>query len=1069
MRTIKQVLENQEAFRREMRKLLLDGNAEEALDIISELGYQIRTENQAPLDEKEEYDNEVHELAIFLESVIKDAEKRADITDSSVVKVINAVKNAVRENTNQAMKTAEIRKNLSEYDIENYTKKLEEGIKEANDELIKTQAEYDKMKSIKVEIFGEESILLDDEMSLEEKYTQIRNNLSNVIEKYSAFTPFSNLRKEDILAMDPSTEEGRKQIESAYRPFMKVFSDLERRRTNAENNIETFSIEIETIDKEKIILGKDTTDVKSYRKGLKEDEDIKAIIDEKKSLAHKDNEDKFYGNPEKERLYREKFEKFRKHIVDAELTYRDKDGNIKKAMGKTVESYPGMEEDLEFLQLESYRDRKERVSLYESTKDLYAYNPILAKKLETASNDAERAAIKHEIEEQFKLDSEYIKTYHGAQNRTKMQYESYMNAGSALKDMVPVKSAKGLIGKTKAIVHNIGKFTGLKIPKFTRIDEDGRIVSDIKSGLFALAGDAVIIGCAAFYPLPTVVAYGAKGVGVLTMRGLGRRFKRKHKDDMDIPTPYKQNSSARRTAREKVYMDKGSSRIGARIRSTFDFIRPKHRKEIEDQIIEQRNKEIDKSIENQYILGAMASDKQQQRIAGENEITRKRAHEQVRRSGEVYNDIYREPEMAEERRKGVVDRRIVEATSLGVEGEDVSDPERISFTDSRDPRSTNFAKAKISIKGKILRALEDKTVYGDRIGETVWTSSITNEQVAEGITRRTDLKRRVVTVLAGLGMRLAGKAINDNITREYTVEEGTGQYKKVKVGEHTEGGELIGYRTKTITKPADFDELTVGDLQRQGDASWAAFNNGSPYYGSEYHPNVPFWGSDNTIRGVAFKFKDPTTGKIIDYSISSEDIGHIVHNDPNLYEYTQVYANGDLGISKATKLSDLGNFITDSNIRQSYSDYLSQFSGGQKTSKFLEAIEFSWGGPTDIPRGWAKTVANARKVVETTIDYNDPIYAPLRKVSDYDLVEILHTVTKTEEIVDPTLHTIKDALEKAGIATSIQQIGEAMVEAANPSKERRTDGTPHVKLDTAEDLEKSRKGTRKSDRGELEH
>ena len=228
MKTIKQVLENQEAFRKEMLKLLLSGRSEEALEIISELGYQIRTENQAPLDIKEEYDNEVHELAVFLESVLKDSEKRIDITDSSAVKVINAVKKAVRENTSQVMKSAEIRKSLAEYDIEVYRKKLEEGIKEANDELIKTQAEYDYMKSIKDEIFGEEPILLDDDLSIEEKYTQIRNNLSKAVEKYAAFIPFANLRKEDILAMDPSTEDGRRKIESAYRPFMNVFSDIDR-------------------------------------------------------------------------------------------------------------------------------------------------------------------------------------------------------------------------------------------------------------------------------------------------------------------------------------------------------------------------------------------------------------------------------------------------------------------------------------------------------------------------------------------------------------------------------------------------------------------------------------------------------------------------------------------------------------------------------------------------------------------------------------------------------------------------------------------------------------------------
>lgn len=1074
MKTIKEVLENQEAFRRELSRLLMNGRSEEALQIISELGYQIRTENQAPLDNKAEFDNEAHELAVFLQDVLRDVERKSDISKESVARVIKSAKDAVREITQDVMKTAEIRKSLSEYDVELYRKNLEQGIKEAEEELAKTQAESDQMKAIKAEIFGEPSVADDEALSEAEKYTRIRDNLAKVVKKYAAFIPFANLQDVDFMAMDPSTEEGRAKIDSACRPFLRVFNDLDRRRSNAENNIETFTLELETLAREKEVMSRDTSDAQVYKDGM--DDATKAIIDAKKAAAHQDNEDKFYGNKEKERQYKEKFLKFKEHVQDAELTYRDKEGNLQTVMGKTVVPYEGMEQDLEFLQLESYKDRIERVSMYRATRDLYAYNPDLARKLDSASTDQERDAIRRELEEQFRLDSEYISTYHGAQNRTKMQYETYMTAGSALKSMVPLKSADTFGGKLAIAAQNVGRYTGLKIPRFSRINENGEKVSDIKSGLVTLAGDAVIIGTGIAAPAALAVAYGAKTIGVLAMRGYGRYYKHKHKDDMNIPTPYVQKAGARRAAREAKYREEGSGVIGAWARAVVDNLRPQHRKDVEAEIIAARNEEIDRSIDNQYILGAMMADEKQRRIAIENEAARRAAHEQIRRSGEVYNDIYREPSMADGSRQKVVDRRIVEATSLGLAGEDVSDPGRISFTDSRDPRSTNFAKAKISVRSEIKRILDGKPTYGKRIGETVWTSSIENEQVAKSITRTTDVKRRIITVLAGLGLKQLGRAINDKTTEEYVEQEGTGQYQQVKTGEHQEGGEIIGYNTHKVptqtTREAGIDDVTIGDLERQGNASWGAFNSG-PNYASGYHPDVGFMQGDDTIQGLAFRFQDPATGRTITYSVSSTDIGDIVHNNPNLHEFTEVYTSGGLRISPSTKLSDLSRFITDPAKRQAYESYLSQYSGTEQVDRLLDTVEFAWGrSESMIGRGWTNSelIGDARQVVEETltdvVDYSDPIFSALRTVPDYEWQEIMQDVIRTREITNPTLHALKDALEKAGLATSLQQLGEATAETAKPVAERRASGKPHVKLDTAEDIAKATRGSRGTDGSE---
>lgn len=1055
MKTIKEVLENQESTRKEIYKLLAEGKSDYVLQIISELGYQIRTENQAPLDNTEEFDNEAHELAVFLQGVIADAERKLDISKTSVARVISSAKNAVREITKDVLRTAEIRRSLSEYDIALYRENLEKGIKEAEDELAKTQAEYEKMNEIRTEIFGDPAIMDDDSLSDEQKYTKIRDNLEQVAKKYAAYIPFEHLANVDFSTMDPSTEEGRKKIEEAYKPFMKVFADIDRRRANAENNIANFTLEIETIDKERAILGKDITDKEAYRKGIDSDA-IKAEVEDRKAKAHQDNVDKFRGNDEKARQYREKFLKFRSHIKEADLQYKDRNGRIVTVRGKTLESYPGMEADLEFLQLPTYKERIERISMYSATKDLYAYNPELARRLDSATTDAERKAIKEEIKIQFNLDRDYVRTFHGAQNRTRMQYESYMNAGSALKSMVPLKTADTFGGKLAIAAQNVGRYTGLKIPRFTRIDENGNKVRDIKSGLVALGGDAIIIGGTIAFPAAMGLAYGAKTIGVLGMRAYGRFYKHKHKDEMDIPTPYTQTAGARRAARESKYKEDGHSAIGSWARAVLDNVRPAHRKAVEQEIIDKRNEEIDKSIEDQYIKGAIKQDAREREIAEENEIIRKRLHDQVRRSGEVYNDIYRDPDSAVKR---TVDLRVSEATALGLGGEDISDPSRISFTDSRDPRSTNFAKAKLSVVAKVKRAIRDDTVYGERIGETVWTSSIENKDVAKSITRTTDVKRRIVTVLAGLGLRGIGKAINDQKTVEYETKEGTGRYEKVKVGEHQEQGDIIGYNQKTVTRPSGIDDVSLGDLERQGDASWGAFNSG-PNYASGYHPDVAFRAGDDTIQGIALKFPDPVTGKTVRFSISSSDIGDIVHNNPNLHEFTQVYSDGHLGLSPTTKLSEIKDFITDPSVRQAYDSYLAQYSQADQVDKMLDTLEFAWGrSESVIGRGWtsSEVLDRAREVVEQVIDYSDPIYGEMKIVDDYALQEIMQTVMKTKEITDPTLHALKDAFEKAGLATALQQLGEATAETAQPVAEREKSGRPYVGLDSAEDVNRQRK------------
>lgn len=1152
MKTIKDVLKNQKIVSDQIYNLVMQGKEEEVLDLIARFGYEIRTENQAPLDEKPEFDNEAHELAIFLNDVIQRIERGTDLTNLEEAKLLRTVKQAVKGITGDLLKTSEIRRNLSSYDAEKYKASLAQGIKDAEAELTRVSEDFSVMSKIGKEIFGEpdlavsirekdnqisdldtlkakieelkrvqdnkamldpsepdySTMLAAHEAKIEElthgragidariaslrasglnvtdienavrtdlnnianisrmidskketinkgitkDYNQIMKNLRAASKKYASYAAFIGI---DFSKMDPNTPEGRKAIEAGYKPFYSELVSIQRRRDNAQNNITNFSQEITTLDRERTILDKDTTDRVSYIEGF--DDETKRKIQEEKDRMHQDNRDKVYGNKEKAEKYKKLFLELQSNRAKKTKTYVDRNGVTKTVEIDTIQEYPGMKEALEFMQLTSYVERLERISMYEQTRDLYAYCPEEARRLDAATTEEERNAIKAEISRMFEIDSNYTRTFHGAHNTTRMTYENYMTAGSALKAMVPLKKADNFPGKLKIAAQNVGRYTGLKIPRFSRINENGEKVSDIPTGLVTVAADAAIIGTTIAMPAAMALAYGAKTAVVLGMRMYGKHYYKKHEDEMNIPTPYDGKSGPRRVARERFYKEKGHSQIGSWARSWVDHIRPVHRRKVEDKIIEDRNKDIDISIDNSYAYGAMRSDILEQDVARRNQIARANAHEQIKQSGAVYNDIYREPGVAT---KPGVDSRVNQAVAIGLAGGDVEDPSKISYTDSKRPRSTNFAKAKVRIRPDVItRDIDDKTHYGDRVGETIWSHSIQGEDIATSVSRRTDRKRRILTALAGLGLKALGHTINDKKIIETEQEVGTGEYEQVQVGTKPEKY-ITGYNTKQVPRDAELSDIKISDLERVDDkGDWAAFND-DEYYASGYHPAVSYSPNDNTIQGIAIRWQDPTTGRTETFSISSSYIKNIVRNDPRLNEFTEVYASGELGLKPDTTLEDILQFMPESD-RKSYLEYLSQ-TPGSDVKNMVDTMEFAWGRSEHvIGIGWSRNGISddqIRAIWDTVVDYNNPIYGT-RYVPQYEMREILEKAIVQQEVTDEGLHAIKDALEKTGLATALQQIAEAVNEAGNPVKERdsRRFGRPYAKLDKPEDMAPRRK------------
>ena len=88
-------------------------------------------------------------------------------------------------------------------------------------------------------------------------------------------------------------------------------------------------------------------------------------IEEKYKADVQDMLDKYYGNPDKERLYKKKMKQLKDHIKLVRYKYVDENGKQRIGVYETVEDYEGREDDLKFLRLEEYPARLERKSKYE--------------------------------------------------------------------------------------------------------------------------------------------------------------------------------------------------------------------------------------------------------------------------------------------------------------------------------------------------------------------------------------------------------------------------------------------------------------------------------------------------------------------------------------------------------------------------------------------------------------------------------------------------------------------------------------------------------------------------------
>ena len=200
-------------------------------------------------------------------------------------------------------------------------------------------------------------------------------------------------------------------------------------------------------------------------------------------IKKQDMLDKYYGNRQKEREYQTRIKRLKSHIVDKEFEYEDGNGNKRKGICKTIESYPGRASDEEFLQLQDYAYKLERLSRAEAG-DTSMYR-VPAKEFEKIKRQQLRREIestkddsdvfkRRDLEKQLRemdenkegnigqsiailqqADKDYLETNNFAYNQHQATQKNLMTLGKYGEQVPFLKMSEGKDAKT--VAKNIGK------------------------------------------------------------------------------------------------------------------------------------------------------------------------------------------------------------------------------------------------------------------------------------------------------------------------------------------------------------------------------------------------------------------------------------------------------------------------------------------------------------------------------------------------------------------------------------------------------------------------------------
>ena len=177
--------------------------------------------------------------------------------------------------------------------------------------------------------------------------------------------------------------------------------------------------------------------------------------------------DKYYGNPKKRKEYKERYKRFKSHIIQKAFQYVTEQGVLTTGTCYTVDTtYPEYAEDAQFLQLREYASRLERASRAD-VGDKSAYIAVVNDYLH------KKAALGERVEESFEElvemliedDREYLLTNNYAYNTHRATRENLNTLGKHGENVsyIPLSQEKSVKQKALNIIRR-----GMNIAIFLR-------------------------------------------------------------------------------------------------------------------------------------------------------------------------------------------------------------------------------------------------------------------------------------------------------------------------------------------------------------------------------------------------------------------------------------------------------------------------------------------------------------------------------------------------------------------------------------------------------------------------
>lgn len=172
------------------------------------------------------------------------------------------------------------------------------------------------------------------------------------------------------------------------------------------------------------------------------------------AMRRADMVDKFYGNRQMAKKYSKIIKKFEDNVEYKDFEYFDENGNRQVGVYRTIASYPGMEEDLKFAQLEELVERLERLSKYEAG-DKSVYEDLYIR-------NEKGEIVKLSPEEAREADEEYIGSNNHAYNTLVYTTENLRTLGkygervpySEFHQGEPVRNIVRAVGNAGKFVRN---------------------------------------------------------------------------------------------------------------------------------------------------------------------------------------------------------------------------------------------------------------------------------------------------------------------------------------------------------------------------------------------------------------------------------------------------------------------------------------------------------------------------------------------------------------------------------------------------------------------------------------